>query len=245
VTSLTAAFTTTDVNAPILATGITGRSYIEKAATPTTAYPWFSGGTYALGDIARPTASNAHLYQVTTAGTASGTQPTWPTSGGTVTDGTVVWQDLGTAATAAFVSIAATATGTALTLNWGRSAAIVTHAQWWRQHLITQGGVPSGAADAGAGTGPSGVSTTGTDHAFIFNVTTGTSPAAGDMFHVNPAQSWLGLTPKFAVTAGNAATATLLAGGFYTTNTGGVLTLFTTIAPVASTAYVFYVTALV
>jgi hypothetical protein len=37
-----------------------------------------------------------HLYVVTTAGTTSGSKPTFPTNGTTVTDGTVVWKDIGT-----------------------------------------------------------------------------------------------------------------------------------------------------
>ena len=50
---------------------------------------------YALGAVAYVSA-NGHYYLCTTAGTSSGSTPTWPTDGSTVTDGTVVWKDVGT-----------------------------------------------------------------------------------------------------------------------------------------------------
>ena len=62
---------------------------------------------------------NGHLYQCTTAGTTGSTQPAWPVSGGTVTDGTAVWTDLGTPATAIpYLSQAATANNTGVTLSY-------------------------------------------------------------------------------------------------------------------------------
>jgi hypothetical protein len=243
VTSLTAAFTSADVYSPITGTGIVAPSYITLTATPTTAWPWVANGKYNLGDISRPIVSNGHLYQVTTGGTASSSQPTWPTGGGTVTDGSVVWQDLGTTATAALVSTPCSATNTGLTIKFGRIAGTRTIASFSRFHFWSQGSAPSGAADAGAGSGPSGISTTGTDHAFTFNITTGSATTTGDMFHVNPAQAWPA-TPNFNVTAGNAATAALLAGGYWYSNGGGVLTLSTVNAPNTGTAFIFHVIAM-
>ena len=41
----------------------------------------------------QPTPPNRHYYLCTQAGTSAATAPSWPTNGGTVTDGTVVWQN--------------------------------------------------------------------------------------------------------------------------------------------------------
>lgn len=56
--------------------------------------------TYALGAVVVPVTPNGHWYKATTAGTTGSSIPTWPTtSGGTVTDGTVVWTEQGATAT--------------------------------------------------------------------------------------------------------------------------------------------------
>jgi len=55
---------------------------------------WASSTTYAVGAIVRATSLQASglVFQCTTAGTSSSTQPAWPTDiGSTITDGTVVW----------------------------------------------------------------------------------------------------------------------------------------------------------
>ena len=56
--------------------------------------------TYSLGALVIPATPNGHYYKCTTAGTTGTAIPTWPTtSGGTVTDGTVVWTEQGATAT--------------------------------------------------------------------------------------------------------------------------------------------------
>lgn len=54
---------------------------------------WAASTAYSLGDTVRPTTPDGFRYEVTTAGTSAGTEPTWPgaTIGSTVSDGTVVW----------------------------------------------------------------------------------------------------------------------------------------------------------
>ncbi len=66
--------------------------YFDPALHPV----WESLHVYVVGDIVAPTTPNAHKYRVTTAGTSSATEPTWPTgSGSTVTNGTVVFTENG------------------------------------------------------------------------------------------------------------------------------------------------------
>jgi hypothetical protein len=53
---------------------------------------WTASRAYTLGNYVVPTVNNGFVYEATVAGTASGSQPTWPTTtGGTVTDGGVTW----------------------------------------------------------------------------------------------------------------------------------------------------------
>lgn len=54
---------------------------------------WAGTTAFALGD---KIVDGGHLYVVTVAGTTGGSEPTWPTDGSTVVDGTVTWDDLGT-----------------------------------------------------------------------------------------------------------------------------------------------------
>lgn len=56
---------------------------------------WAATTAIALGAYRVPTAANQHFYKCTAAGTTGSTAPTWPTNGGTVTDGTVTWKDMG------------------------------------------------------------------------------------------------------------------------------------------------------
>lgn len=59
---------------------------------------WIGGDQYAINGLILPPTSNGHYYKNTSGivCTASGSLPSWPTSGGTVTDGTCQWTDQGT-----------------------------------------------------------------------------------------------------------------------------------------------------
>lgn len=57
---------------------------------------WAADTAYSLDDLVVPTTPNGHYYKATTAGTSdNSTEPTWPTNGSTVSDGTAVWTDQG------------------------------------------------------------------------------------------------------------------------------------------------------
>jgi hypothetical protein len=94
---------------------------------------WAAETAYALG---AKIVDGGRLYSATVAGTSGSTEPTWPTNGSTVTDGTVTWKDLGTTTlvedthwqrTRTGIEPVATATqfdsyGTALTVAYTRNA---------------------------------------------------------------------------------------------------------------------------
>lgn len=73
---------------------MTGIQYALASAANTD--PWAASTAYVAGVVREPTVANNHFYRVTTPGTSDATEPTWPTNGSTVTDGTVVWTDQGT-----------------------------------------------------------------------------------------------------------------------------------------------------
>lgn len=50
---------------------------------------------YVVGDVVIPATPNLHWYMATVAGTSGGSAPSFPTNGGTVSDGGVTWQDMG------------------------------------------------------------------------------------------------------------------------------------------------------
>lgn len=68
----------------------------DPSGTPTTYSAWQTVHAYVLGDARRPTVANGHFYRALVAGTSGATEPTFPTNGGSVIDGTTVWEDQGT-----------------------------------------------------------------------------------------------------------------------------------------------------
>jgi hypothetical protein len=59
---------------------------------------WAASTAYALNDLVVPSTDNRRIYKCTTAGTSSGSEPSWTTTNGaTVSDGTVVWTEQSTA----------------------------------------------------------------------------------------------------------------------------------------------------
>jgi hypothetical protein len=70
-------------------------SVVWKAVAPlTTTASWAGNTTYTVGTRIWPTTPNGHTYVCTTGGKSGASAPTWTrTIGGTVTDGTAVWQE--------------------------------------------------------------------------------------------------------------------------------------------------------
>lgn len=62
---------------------------------------WTATAEITSGAYRIPTTPNGHFYKATVGGDTGGTEPTWPTDGSTVSDGTVTWQDMGTIIAAA------------------------------------------------------------------------------------------------------------------------------------------------
>lgn len=90
---------------------------------PDTFPVWNPSAAYTLGVTAVPPTRNQHYYKVTTAGTSGASAPTFPlTSGGTVTDGTVVWTEQGQTLWTPTWSIA-----TAVSKGWLLKAALVSN----------------------------------------------------------------------------------------------------------------------
>jgi hypothetical protein len=67
----------------------------DPSGTPTVYSAWQTVHAYVLGDARRPTVANGHWYRVIVAGTSAVGEPTFPTNGGSVIDGTAVWEDQG------------------------------------------------------------------------------------------------------------------------------------------------------
>jgi len=91
-----------DITNEVVGTGYTaGGVTVACTAAVVAANSWTvtrgNSTAYALNDAVRPATGNGFLYQAITAGTSGGSIPTYPTTlGGTVTDGTVVWECVAT-----------------------------------------------------------------------------------------------------------------------------------------------------
>lgn len=59
-------------------------------------YQWMPGNIYGANAKTFATVPNGHWYQTTGGGTSGSAEPSWPTDGSTVTDGSVTWTDMGT-----------------------------------------------------------------------------------------------------------------------------------------------------
>ena len=78
--------------------GFTFDPVTMDALSDITEAAWDATTVYAEGDIVIPATPNGHKYQIDTGGggTSAASEPTFPTtSGGTVTDGTCTWTEIG------------------------------------------------------------------------------------------------------------------------------------------------------
>jgi hypothetical protein len=237
-----AVFVATDIGETVrLIAAFANFTMIAGVWTHSFAPAWQASYAYSLGDIAIPVTATTHLYQCTTAGTSASSQPAWPTGGGTVTDGTAAWTDLGTTATCAVLTAASSVTASAQTFYTSRaSGSTLVLVEFNRYHIVSQGSAPAWAVNANAGSGATVAVTAGsTDLSQEITLTTGTGPASGIQATGSASLSFNYRTPKVVMTPKNAASATAVAAGLYVTNTGLGWTINAQAALSASTAYIF------
>ena len=246
ITSATAVFNAYDIGTYVKAgTAVPSGTFIETFFTATSwQIKWTASTAHALGDIVLPSTGNSHMYQCTAAGTTAATQPaTWPVSGGTVTDGTVTWTDLGTGITAVQVSANASATATGQTVWWGRpsSGGAVNMTYFNNHHIFGSGTAPTWAAQSAAGSGAT-CTTSGNDLGQQVTLTTGTGPSAGLLAVGTPGNSMnvaYGTgAGAFSITPRNAAAVAL---GLWGNFGGNVWNIYCVNAPSGSTQYIFMI----
>ena len=140
-------------------------------------------------------------------------------------------------ATTVLLSKAATATATGVTVTFPRvTSAAREEVEFSRGHWRALGSDPTAVVGAGSGGGSASVS--GKDVAGRVTVTTGGSPTAGALCSWTPSINY-NTVARVQITPRNAATAALLAGGYWISGTTSAQTLNTVAAPAASTAYEF------
>lgn len=156
-------------------------------------------------------------------------------SGTGIPNGTTICRVVST--TQAVMTKAATATATGVTFRVARpeGGTVTDQVSFGRQHWCALGSAPAAAAGANAGTGAT-ATVAGVDVAGRLSITTGTTPTAGALGIWTPAISYKTIG-RVVITARNAATAALLAGGSWVSGTGGAQTINTIQAPAASTLY--------
>ena len=68
------------------------RMFLTLAPSMYPAPAWLANHAYTVNTAIQPATPNGFVYVCTVAGTSGASPPTWPTSAGTVTDGSVTWQ---------------------------------------------------------------------------------------------------------------------------------------------------------
>lgn len=68
---------------------------VVKHGAGVTAADWVATAAKTVGAYCIPTVANGHYYRCTVAGTTGASEPSWPTNGGDVVDGTATWVDKG------------------------------------------------------------------------------------------------------------------------------------------------------
>jgi hypothetical protein len=76
----------TDGGGTVVDSGVTWQT-----SNGTILHPWQPSHAYTVGTAMQPTVGNGFTYVCTAPGTSGTTEPTWPTSAGTVGDGGVTW----------------------------------------------------------------------------------------------------------------------------------------------------------
>lgn len=77
-------------------TGVRGVSAVAVSSNEgRNAVAWAATTAKVIGNVVIPSVANNHWYMAVQAGDTGASEPTWPTDGSTVVDGTVTWQDMG------------------------------------------------------------------------------------------------------------------------------------------------------